>query len=128
MKKILGIILTSVIFIGGQSQSSKHNCKDVKIGTFENSTREVLITRTEIKQIEKSPDGTKHHLQWTLKFLSDCEYLMLFDFDKSEADTSFYTKGDTIKVSIGQVQSDRYYWTAIYKGQKYKGYNYLTKK
>jgi hypothetical protein len=126
MNKLLIIIFTSVIFIGGQSD--KHNCKEVRTGTFENSTREVVITRTETKQIEKSPNGTTHHIEWTLKFLNDCEYLMLFDFDKSEYDPTFYTKGDTIKVSIGQVLSDRYHWTAIYKGQTHNGYNYLTKK
>ena len=125
MNKILIIILTSLVFIVGQCD--KLNCKTVRTGTFENSSREVFITRTATKQIEKSPDGTTHHIQWTLKILNDCEYLMIFDFDKSQYGSDFYTKGDTIKVNIGQVLSDRYYWTSIYKGQTYHGYNYRTK-
>ncbi len=117
MNKVLVIILTGLSLTAGQS--NKDDCKDVRTGTFENSTREVIIIRTKNKQIEKSRTGRQHYMQWSIKYLDHCEYLMFLDFDKSEWEPDIYAKGDTIKVSIGEVISDKYFWTAIYKGETF---------
>jgi hypothetical protein len=106
----------------------KHpNCNDVKTGTFETMSRDAWVIKTETIQIEKTKTNDNFYVQWKLKYINDCEYFMIFDFQKS-TDKIVFAPGDTIKISLGEILPDRYFWTAVYKGKTYKGHNYFIKK
>jgi hypothetical protein len=103
------------------------NCKEVQIGTFENSTRVAWIVKTRDKQIEITKQDSSFYTEWKLKYINDCEYLMILSANKSKGDQIFAI-GDTIKVTVGEILNDRYLWTAVYKSKTFNGYSYFAGK
>lgn len=121
---LLFIFCTAFTFC---SIDKKPDCKSVKIGTFENKTREAWIIKTKNRQIEKDKKGDYWYNEWALIYINDCEYYMILEIDKSK-DNKLFAIGDTIKVTINEVLSDKYLWTAEFNGHKLDGHNYITNK
>jgi hypothetical protein len=121
--KIILLVLISAGFI---FCAKKPDCESVKLGTFENMTRETWITKTKDRQIEKDKVGDTWYNEWALTYINDCEYYMILEIDKSKGSTIF-TIGDIIKITINEILSDKYLWTAEYKGRKFDGHNFITK-
>lgn len=105
----------------------KPDCESVKLGTFENKTRDTWITKTEDRQIEKDKAGDAWYNEWGLIYINDCEYYMILKIDKSK-ENKVFSIGDTIKITIREILSDKYLWTAEYKGRKFDGHNYISNK
>jgi hypothetical protein len=89
-------------------------------------TKTTTITRTTDEEVDVCPsEGLEW--RWKIHWMNECEYLMILDADLSTKPDKIYKLGDTIKVKILQVFSDKYDWEAWYKGYYLKGYNYRFK-
>lgn len=125
MKGIIQLIIITRLFFC--TSDKKPDCGSVKLGTFENKTRETWIIKTKDRQVEKTKIGDDWYNEWVLSYINDCEYYMILDVDKSKGNKIFAI-GDTIKITIHEILGDKYLWAAEYKGRKFEGYNYITKK
>lgn len=87
-------------------------CTDLHTGTFSTTSEEgyvTLITREGNTQTEIYTNGLGEETESTfgVEWISDCEYL-LYDLDVDDEDYGSGLAGDTLKVTIKNIEEDHY--------------------
>ena len=111
------------LFIKNKSEKI-FTCVAVHTGIFYDKKRIAKHTRTIDHELTVCPT-LGYSWIWKLVWLNDCEYLQILEKNLSKS-SNRYSIGDTIRVKILQVSSDKYDWECWYKNIHLTGFNYRT--